>query len=89
MVREFLYKVWKAVRYDPWNLVYPFRYLHYYSRGIYLFNGNSCTPDHILISAGLFDKDGFYYKTGNFRVADVGYGYSDHLPLLMTLSAAE
>jgi acetyltransferase-like isoleucine patch superfamily enzyme len=35
-----LARIWKAVRYDPRNLIYPFLYPRFFLQGIYLFNGN-------------------------------------------------
>jgi len=73
-------------------------------RGSYVYQGSWQTPDHILLSPGLFDSRGFTYDRGQFEVfrssflvhSKSGYPkhgskwlYSDHLPLLLTLGVAE
>ena len=73
--------------------------------GSLVYNGEWQTPDHILLSGGLFDEKGFYYKKNSFKAVkedffingETGYplkwytgsdkyGYSDHLPLMVTIS---
>jgi len=73
-------------------------------RGSYVYQGSWQTPDHILLSPGLFDSRGFTYNRGQFEVlrssffvhSKSGYPkhgskwfYSDHLPLLLTLGVVE
>ena len=72
-------------------------------RGSYVYRGEWQTPDHFLLSAGLFDDYGFKYRPGSFRVASrglthprTGYplgsdggGASDHLPIILTLEYVE
>jgi len=70
------------------------------SWGSYVYRGRWHTPDHILLTPGLFDGRGFVYRPGSFRVLwyddrlRPGTGspsraadrpYSDHLPLLVTM----
>ncbi|NOY08597.1 MAG: endonuclease/exonuclease/phosphatase family protein [Spirochaetes bacterium] len=88
----------KVVLYDPWFE------LTGNNTGSYVYRGRWETPDHILLSSGLFDKKGLSYKQGDFRVMKnsfllyktsgypkrwsplKGYdGYSDHLPLFISL----
>ncbi len=92
----------RLVLYEPWYE------LAGQSWGSFVYRGRWQTPDHILLSAGLFDDLGFCYKSGSFRPmrsaflldSKTGYpkglsakkrperkikGYSDHLPLLITL----
>ncbi|MEW6443395.1 MAG: acyltransferase [bacterium] len=40
MLPKDLARIWKAIRYDPRNLVYPLRHPGRLASGIYLFNGN-------------------------------------------------
>jgi len=81
--------------YDPWVE------LPEAGRGSSAFQGRWQTPDHILLAPGLFDRRGFAYRSGGFRVVRNefllegpqgfprrfrdGSGTSDHLPLLLTL----
>jgi endonuclease/exonuclease/phosphatase family metal-dependent hydrolase len=82
--------------YEPWFE------LQAGSRGSYAYQGDWLTMDHMLLSAGLFDGEGFSYRWGSFAPVRLsfllapdgtprssadprGRGYSDHLPLLMTL----
>jgi endonuclease/exonuclease/phosphatase family metal-dependent hydrolase len=88
----------RVVLYDTWYEV-PSQ-----ERGSFVYQGQWQTPDHILLSPGLFDSAGFTYHRGHFRVirpaflvhSDSGYPkhggkwpYSDHLPLLLSLSVAK
>jgi endonuclease/exonuclease/phosphatase family metal-dependent hydrolase len=88
--------------YDPWFELLPDQ------RGSSVYRGRWETHDHVLLAGGLFDRRGFYYLPGEFRVlrstfllvpggevprrwrpgAGAQPGYSDHLPLLLTLHAA-
>ncbi|MBN2536246.1 MAG: endonuclease/exonuclease/phosphatase family protein [Spirochaetales bacterium] len=73
-------------------------------KGSYVYKNEWQTPDHILLSRGLFCKKGFKYKDNSFQVMDSlflidpktgyptawnhrkkDYGYSDHLPLFITV----
>ncbi len=86
--------------YEPWYEIPEER------RGSYVYRGRWQTPDHILLSEGLFSGRGFEYEPGGFRPMrepflldeKTGFpkrwyykggqapgGYSDHLPLLITL----
>ncbi len=73
-------------------------------RGSYVYQGLWQTPDHILLSPGLFDSRGFTYSRGQFQVLRSSFlihsksgfpkhgskwPYSDHLPLLLTLGVGE
>ncbi len=73
-------------------------------RGSFVYQGEWQTPDHILLSPGLFDSAGLSYHRSRFRVirpsflvhSESGYPkhggkwpYSDHLPLLLSLTVAE
>lgn len=93
----------KVLLYDAWFELPSWQW------GSCAYRGRWETPDHILLSAGLFDGAGFSYKTGGFRVMREGFlltgpqgfpkrwrggesrsadpGYSDHLPLLISLEA--
>jgi endonuclease/exonuclease/phosphatase family metal-dependent hydrolase len=67
--------------------------------GSYVYGRRWQTPDHILLSSGLFDSEGFYYDVGGYEVmrssflVDQNSGFplgeaharSDHLPLKLTL----
>lgn len=52
----------RCVLYDPWYEMPPA------SRGSESWQGDWLTPDHILLSAGLFDSVGFRYRRGSFAV---------------------
>ena len=52
----------KVVLYEPWFE------LAGNNTGSYVYRRRWETPDHILLSSGLFDKKGLSYKRGNFRV---------------------
>jgi endonuclease/exonuclease/phosphatase family metal-dependent hydrolase len=73
-------------------------------RGSFVYQGSWQTPDHILLSPGLFDSQGFTYERGQFKVLRLSFlvhpktgfprhgskwPYSDHLPLLITLWIVE
>lgn len=76
----------KLFFYEPWYE------LDLQERGSYLFQGRWQTPDHILLSAGLFDGQGLTYQPGDFKVekSDImlKWVYSDHLPLIIILRIA-
>lgn len=38
--------------------------------GSYVYKGKWQTPDHILLSSGLFNKNGFFYSIGNFNIVN-------------------
>lgn len=82
--------------FDPWTELPEAR------RGSASYRGRWQTPDHVLLSPGLFDGQGFSYRRGGFRVVREGFlveretgfprrfeagGVSDHLPLLLRLDA--
>lgn len=87
----------RCVLFDPWFEVAPA------ARGSYAWQGDWLTVDHMLLSAGLFDRQGFTYRRSSFtalrmpfllderglprRWSDRGgrNGFSDHLPILLTL----
>ena len=86
-----------VILYEPW-----YKILTDYS-GSYNYRGKWQTPDHILLSSGLFNKEGFFYLEGDFSIVDedflidpetgyplkegyAAYVYSDHLPLLISIS---
>ncbi len=50
----------RCVLFDPWYELEPA------SRGSESWQGGWLTPDHILLSAGLFDGQGFHYHRGSF-----------------------
>ena len=80
--------------YSPWlELEGP-------ERGTVVHRGAWETPDHFLLSAGLFDRAGVWYAPGGFAVIRDGLvspatghprrwigtdGHSDHLPILLHL----
>jgi endonuclease/exonuclease/phosphatase family metal-dependent hydrolase len=86
--------------YDPWFEIAESE------RGSYRYQGRWQTVDHVLLSPGLFDDQGWRYRPGGFRVMRLSFmlnpdgtpkrwtrlagqrGYSDHLPLLLTLDIA-
>ncbi len=76
----------KLLFYEPWYE------LDLQERGSYLFQGRWQTPDHILLSSGLFDGQGLTYQPGDFKVekSDImlKWVYSDHLPLIISLRIA-
>lgn len=56
-------------------------------RGSYVYRGDWETLDHVLLSAGLFDENGFYYQRGSFRVMRNYFLLSETgLPLKWTVS---
>ncbi len=83
--------------YDPWFELDAAR------RGSYFYQKDWLTYDHMLLSPGLFDVQGFAYKRGSFASVRLSFlltpdgipkkwtglagprGYSDHVPLLLTL----
>ena len=50
------------ILYEPWYEISTDDY------GSYNYGGKWQTPDHILLSSGLFDKEGFYYLEGDFSI---------------------
>ncbi len=84
----------RVVLYSPW-LELPAA-----ERGTAVHRGVWGTPDHFLLSAGLFDRSGLWYEAGDFAVIRDGLvssatghprrwtgseGRSDHLPILLSL----
>jgi len=87
----------RVTLYEPWFELPGER------RGSYVYQGDWQTMDHLLLSAGLLDSQGFSYRWGSFSVVTLPFlltekgvprkwaglagtrGYSDHLPLLITL----
>jgi endonuclease/exonuclease/phosphatase family metal-dependent hydrolase len=87
----------RLVLYEPWME------LPEEERGSYFYRGQWLTVDHVLLSPGLLDGEGFSYRWGSFRPVRLDFllqpdgtprswnwpkaeeGYSDHLPLLLTL----
>ena len=86
----------RCVLFEPWFQVAP------RDRGSAAWQGEWLTSDHVLLSAGLFDGEGFRYRAASFTavklpflLTDRGFplrwsprsadGYSDHLPVLVTL----
>ena len=87
----------RLVLYDPWFEIDASR------RGSYYYQKGWLTFDHMLLSPGLFDAQGFSYTWGSFAPVRLAFllapggvprkwsglagerGYSDHLPLLLTL----
>ena len=82
----------RFILYAPWYEI---------AGGSYVYQSEWQTPDHFLLSSGLFDSQGFRYEKGNFQVLRATYltdeqtGFprtdgpiqgSDHLPLLLVLS---
>ena len=82
----------RFILYSPWYEI---------AGGSYVYQGEWQTPDHFLLSTGLFDSQGFRYEKGNFQVLRSAYltdertGFprrdasiqgSDHLPLLLVLN---
>ncbi|MGA2976480.1 MAG: endonuclease/exonuclease/phosphatase family protein [Spirochaetia bacterium] len=88
----------RCMLYDPWYEIEESR------RGSYFYQGEWLTVDHMLLSAGLFDMNGFSYQRESFAPVRLPFlltakgaprkwtglagdrGYSDHLPLLLTLN---
>jgi endonuclease/exonuclease/phosphatase family metal-dependent hydrolase len=52
----------RVVLYEPWYEFPPEQ------RGSAVYQGRWQTPDRILLAAGLFDREGFVYSPGSFRV---------------------
>jgi hypothetical protein len=52
----------RVVLYEPWYELPPDQ------RGSAVYQGLWQTPDRILLSSGLFDREGFFYSPGSFRV---------------------
>ena len=87
----------RLVLYEPWFEIAPSK------RGSYVYQKEWQTMDHIFLSPGLFDTEGFTYRWGSFAVVRLPFlllpdgspkkwnglrgarGYSDHLPLVVTL----
>lgn len=87
----------RCMLYDPWYEMEEPR------RGSYFYQDEWLTVDHMLLSPGLFDTDGFSYRPESFAPVRLPFlltakgaprkwtgltgdrGYSDHLPLLLTL----
>ena len=89
----------RCVLFDPWFEIAPDQ------RGSSSWQREWLTSDHVLLSAGLFDREGFRYRRGSFiamrlpfllddrgfplrwtpRGSREGLGFSDHLPILLTL----
>jgi endonuclease/exonuclease/phosphatase family metal-dependent hydrolase len=88
----------------PCLLFEPWYQYHEGEAGSYVFHQQWQTPDHILLSYGLFHEKGFVYKEQSFIVMNKPFlldpltsypltwdharkkqGYSDHLPLLLTI----
>jgi endonuclease/exonuclease/phosphatase family metal-dependent hydrolase len=79
-----------CVLFDPWFE------MEEALRGSTAWQGRWLTVDHMLLSAGLFDRLGFSYRPASFTVVRLpflmdkrglpqGKTYSDHLPILLTL----
>ncbi len=87
----------RCVLFDPWFEVQPAE------RGSYAWQGDWLTVDHMLLSAGLFDRQGLSYRRSSFTALKTPFllnerglprrwndrdgknGFSDHLPILLTL----
>jgi len=52
----------RVVLYEPWYELPPEQ------RGSAVYQGRWQTPDRMLLSSGLFDREGFFYSPGSFRV---------------------
>ena len=86
----------KLIHYNLWLE------LEKYNRFSSRYKGSSDTPDHIIVSKGLFDNQNISYKENSFNVFKPNYlyknkkiirwnkykskGYSDHLPIIATFS---
>jgi len=91
----------RLVLYEPWFETEK------HGRGSYFYQGSWLTVDHLLLSPGLLDSNGFSYRRGSFAPVKLDFllqpdgaprrwkgntgprGYSDHLPLLITLDLAK
>jgi endonuclease/exonuclease/phosphatase family metal-dependent hydrolase len=89
-----------CVLFDPWLEVRK------ESRGSYAWHGEWLTVDHMLLSAGLFDRQGLTYRRSSFQALKMPFlldrkglprrwsdrsgknGFSDHLPILLSLYIA-
>jgi endonuclease/exonuclease/phosphatase family metal-dependent hydrolase len=89
----------RCVLYDPWFE------MEEGMRGSSAWQGDWLTVDHMLLSAGLFDRRGFSYRRASFTVLRMPFllddrglprrwaaaggkgGFSDHLPILLTLDS--
>ena len=57
----------RVVLYDPWYELQPEQ------RGSSVYQGRWQTPDRILLSPGLLDREGFVYSPGSFQVVRAGF----------------
>jgi endonuclease/exonuclease/phosphatase family metal-dependent hydrolase len=57
----------RVVLYEPWYE------LPAEQRGSAAYQNRWQTPDHILLASGLFDREGFLYSPGSFRVLRAGF----------------
>jgi endonuclease/exonuclease/phosphatase family metal-dependent hydrolase len=89
-----------CVLFDPWLE------MRKDARGSYAWHGEWLTVDHMLLSAGLFDRQGFTYRRWSFKPLKLPFlldkqgmprrwnnrdgknGFSDHLPILLSLDIA-
>ncbi|MCK5673204.1 MAG: hypothetical protein KAH95_07495, partial [Spirochaetales bacterium] len=70
-------------------------------QGSYVYNNTWETIDHVLLNSAFFDNEGFEYKSfrvvsDNYLLnpweepsawrTETGYGYSDHLPLILEIT---
>jgi endonuclease/exonuclease/phosphatase family metal-dependent hydrolase len=87
----------RCVLFDPWFE------MEESMRGSSAWQGDWLTVDHMLLSAGLFDQQGFSYRRRSFSALRLPFlldhrgqprrwaarggegGFSDHLPVLLTL----
>ena len=53
-----------VILYEPWYKISTDDY------GSYNYRGKWQTPDHILLSSGLFNKESFFYSEGDFDIVD-------------------
>jgi len=64
---DFMYEPGSCmVFYEPW-------YDHTTGKGSYVYKNKWQTPDHILLSPGLFDNRGFHYVKDSFTVMDASF----------------